>query len=253
MSSPSIGDIRSAWDLPSSSNGDSRVSTSSSLNSPFPLLTPLPAELCAPLVLTSRELGILLTLPQESSRSSVPVLLNRMYLSNYTLKPNSAPAVGSLLPASSSAPSARSSENVPLSMFLEFVNVEELLSGIETRTTFMIRRLPRYISVEQLQHLIASTGILNDALDLIYVPVFTGKAHANRGYAFLNFKSPAVGALFMSIIRNNTSTELAFHLCRCDIVYAHIQSRELMLANLSRMREAPWWPEPSLPPGLLLL
>lgn len=246
-----MADIRSAWDLPTSSNSGSRASTSTSCNSPFPLLTGLPAELRSPLVLTTRELDIILRLPHDSSLSP-SLLLDRGYLSNYTLKNTCPQLTASVWADSYSRRSAASNDTAP-SVNLEFVNQDDLVSGRETRTTFMVRRLPRYLSVEQLRQLIEATGSLKDALDLIYVPVFTGKAHANRGYAFLNFKSTQQGAKFLSIIRNDSDSDLAIHLCRCDVVYAHIQSRELMLANLSRIRDAPWWPEPSLPPGLLLL
>jgi hypothetical protein len=95
------------------------------------------------------------------------------------------------------------------------------------------------------------SGYLCDAVDLIYVPVFTGKAHANRGYAFINFRSPQLGALFMTVVQHSTETELSKQLGRCDIVYAHIQSKEGMLANLIRVRC--YWEDPSVPPGLVVM
>jgi hypothetical protein len=136
---------------------------------------------------------------------------------------------------------------------LDFVNPDELNMGRDNRTTFMIRRLPRYISAEQLVSLLNRSGYLRDSVDLVYVPIFTGKAHANRGYAFLNFKSPQLGALFMTVVRHSPETELSKQLGRCDIVYAHIQSKEAMLANLTRIPDGMYWNEPTVPPGLLVL
>ena len=118
--------------------------------------------------------------------------------------------------------------------FMEFVDMEKINSGKDFRTTFMIRRLPRFLSVDQLELLIRSTGMLDDSYDLIYVPIFTGKAHANRGYAFINFKTPQLGALFVSIVKYSLETALARQLAKCDIVYAHIQGRDDMISNLRR-------------------
>lgn len=142
--------------------------------------------------------------------------------------------------------------------YMEFVNLDDINAGRESRTLYMIRRLPRYISVDQLCFLTASSELLSDAFDLIYVPVFTGKAHANRGYAFMNFKSPQLGALFLTIVKQSTDSDLSRQLNRCDIVYAHIQSRDDMISNLSRIRSDSWYESnadptaPSLPPGLML-
>lgn len=119
---------------------------------------------------------------------------------------------------------------------MEYVNMDDLNSGRDTRTTFMIRRLPRYLSSDQLEVLVQSTGLLDDAYDLLYVPIFTGKAHANRGYAFINFRSPQLGALFVSIVKYSIDTALSKQLSKCDIVYAHIQGKDDMVDNLTRIR-----------------
>lgn len=119
---------------------------------------------------------------------------------------------------------------------MEYVNMDDLNSGRDMRTTFMIRRLPRYLSSDQLEILIQSTGLLDDAYDLLYVPIFTGKAHANRGYAFINFRTPQLGALFVSIVKFSVETALSKQLSKCDIVYAHIQGKDNMVENLTRIR-----------------
>ena len=119
---------------------------------------------------------------------------------------------------------------------MEYVDMDDLNSGKDARTTFMIRRLPRYLSSDQLESLIQSTGLLDDAYDLLYVPIFTGKAHANRGYAFINFRSGSLGALFVSIVKYSVDTALSKQLAKCDIVYAHIQGKDDMVENLTRIR-----------------
>ena len=137
--------------------------------------------------------------------------------------------------------------------YIEMVNLEEIQKGLETRSTFMIRRLPRFLTADQLVSLLASPGLLDGSYDLLYVPVFTGKNHANRGYAFINFKSAELGALFLSIVQCSTDSDLSKSLYKCDIVYAHVQGRLQMLGNLMRMRIEPSSvPHSQLPPGLLL-
>jgi hypothetical protein len=120
---------------------------------------------------------------------------------------------------------------------MEFADMDELAEGRDSRTTFMIRRLPRYLDVDQLQILIESTGLLDDSYDLLYVPIFTGKAHANRGYAFINFKTPKLGGLFLSIIKYSSDSPISKQLSKCDIVYAHVQGRDDMVSNLTRVRD----------------
>ena len=139
---------------------------------------------------------------------------------------------------------------------MQFVNIEEINAGIEKRTTYMIRRLARYLTSEQLVVLMLSTGVLSDTFDLVYVPIYTGKSYANRGYAFINFKSAHAGALFLSLIRHSHDTDLSLHLGRCDIVYAHIQGKMEMIFNHSLKRNESLFttdePSAALPPGLLI-
>ena len=248
----------SPWDFPSATNSvsgdDVSISTGSSL---FSALTD--GQL-APVVLSHGELDFIL----GGSLGGIPrgpqLVCRRDYLTDTESRQSATvrkfsgmefrlpSATSSLL----SAGSTHFSHHAHHTGRMQFVSVEDLNSGCELRTTFMVRRLPRYISVDQFNFLLQSTGILKDAADLMYVPVFTGKAHANRGYAFVNFKTPELGALFVTIIRHSPETDLAKQLGRCDIVYAHLQSKEEMIENLTRVREGPFWNQPTLPPGLLI-
>ena len=253
------------WDLP-----EGKVAT------PRSVFTSLPEGHRLPIVLSAEELEVLTGLREQlpPNRLADRRYLGRTRRSSTSL--TSAVPSGSLnhflSSASSSQRSVFSSASYGHSklgrsfsprmaaggQYMEFVNLDDINAGRESRTTYMIRRLPRYISVDQLCFLMASSGLLSDAFDLIYVPVFTGKAHANRGYAFINFKSPQLGALFLTIVKHSTDSDLSRQLNRCDIVYAHIQSRDDMISNLSRIRSDSWNGSnadptaPSLPPGLML-
>ena len=57
----------------------------------------------------------------------------------------------------------------------------------------------------------------------------------------------------MTVVRHSPETELSKQLGRCDIVYAHIKTKEAMLANLTRVPDGMYWNEPTVPPGLLVL
>jgi hypothetical protein len=252
----------SAWDFPSAptslSGDDLSISTGSTL---FAALTD---SQLAPVVLSRGEVEYILGGPHSGSPRVPQIVCRRDYLADSesslggtTVRKFSGmefrlPSASSSLFSSNSNPFSRAVSAVHPASRMQFVSVDDLNSGRETRTTFMVRRLPRYISVDQFNYLLQSTGILKDAADLIYVPVFTGKAYANRGYAFVNFKSPHLGALFVTIIRHSPETDLSKQLGRCDIVYAHLQSKEDMIANLARVREGPFWNQPTLPPGLLI-
>lgn len=221
---------------------------------------------CAPLLLSQGETSILLGLGEGRGSGKERVYFDRKYLADLLVKQESVSTVPTVTLDDNilgvSAASSFSSQGSVYSgasmrkvsgSHLDFVNADELNTGRDSRTTFMIRRLPRYLSCDQLLNLLNRSGYLKDSVDLIYVPVFTGKAHANRGYAFVNFKSPHLGALFMTVVRHSSETELSKQLGRCDIVYAHIQSKEGMLANLTRAPTDVNWQEPTVPPGLLVL
>jgi hypothetical protein len=219
---------------------------------------------CAPVVLSQGEASILLGLSEHHVPPSQRIIFDRRYLlgaKGNLVESSSAPTISleeqlvgvSATSSFSTQGSYSGQSGRKSSSHLDYVNADDLNNGQDTRTTFMIRRLPRYISAEQLLNLLNRSGYLHDSVDLIYVPVFTGKSHANRGYAFVNFKSPQLGALFMTVVRHSSETELAKQLGRSDIVYAHIQSQKAMIENLTRAPDGIIWQEPTLPPGLLVL
>ncbi|KAF4719489.1 hypothetical protein FOZ62_016272, partial [Perkinsus olseni] len=84
------------------------------------------------------------------------------------------------------------------------VNVEELLrTGNDKRTTVMIKRIPRRYTVAMLRDEIdrRCPALRNGGYDLLYLPVDTAKV-ANRGYAFINFRSPKHVLVFASAFQN---------------------------------------------------
>ncbi|KAF4657598.1 hypothetical protein FOL47_008380 [Perkinsus chesapeaki] len=117
------------------------------------------------------------------------------------------------------------------------VNVEELLrTGNDTRTTVMIKRIPRRYTVAMLRDEIdrRCPALKNGGYDLLYLPVDTAKV-ANRGYAFINFRSPKHVLVFASAFQNYEWPGQRAHgphqpangeVKICEIYFAHIQGRE---------------------------
>lgn len=262
--------LESAWEVPLSSRSSSEESGSG--EPAQKLYTPLTQATFSPVVLSHSELNYILGTTSSESSPNIGHFSRRICLSEqllYTENNNTSSADGAThyhVSDSSAARRSASSSFCSTTSYgridglsreshnhLDFVKADDLNTGKESRTTFMIRRLPRYLTSEQVLQLLNRSGYLQDSADLIYVPVFTGKAHANRGYAFINFKSPQLGALFLTVVQHSSETELSRQLGRCDIVYAHIQTKDGMLANLMRIRQEPFMEELSVPPGLLVL
>ncbi|KAF4670788.1 hypothetical protein FOZ61_008804 [Perkinsus olseni] len=117
------------------------------------------------------------------------------------------------------------------------VNVEELLrTGNDKRTTVMIKRIPRRYTVAMLRDEIdrRCPALRNGGYDLLYLPVDTAKV-ANRGYAFINFRSPKHVLVFASAFQNYEWPGQRAHgphqpangeVKECEIYFAHIQGRE---------------------------
>ena len=262
--------LESAWEIPFASRPPSEEGREEQPDQSFQ--SPLPESTFAPVVLSQPELNYILGTAGSESSSSIGYVSRRICLSEQLLYSNtnftssaegathyhvSDSSVARRSASSSFCSNASYGRMEGLSKegnnHLDFVKADDLNTGKESRTTFMVRRLPRYLTSEQVLQLLNRSGYLQDSADLIYVPVFTGKAHANRGYAFINFKSPQLGALFLTVVQHSSETELSRQLGRCDIVYAHIQTKEGMLANLMRIRQEPFLEELSVPPGLLVL
>jgi hypothetical protein len=113
-----------------------------------------------------------------------------------------------------------------------FLSSELLLSllDVETRTTVMIRKLPRKLTHGDLARMVDLTGEVN--YDLLYVPVDIDRG-CNRGYAFLCFRDPESCSRFKRLF---ASFEVPEALRGCEVVYAHVQGSEATLAYIGARR-----------------
>ena len=109
------------------------------------------------------------------------------------------------------------------------VDSAALSSGIERRLTFMLRKLPRYLTGEQVCTLMLSIEPIQGTFDLVYVPTYSGRSGSNRGYFFVNFKTTLGAAVFVDLLALKNVPD-AF--CQCEVVFAHVQGKANMLRRL---------------------
>jgi hypothetical protein len=135
----------------------------------------------------------------------------------------------------------------------DVVDPVKLLNGEETRTTLMIRRLPRTITEADLYALLGPT------IDCVYLPLFRGRvvqhinasptniyhqpvpntnhqsnsnkpqqplppSTKNRGFGFVNFVSPLAAAVFVQSLPLYGDV-----FAKSEIVFAHVQGKHNML------------------------
>jgi hypothetical protein len=162
----------------------------------------LPKGAFAPLLLTTEEAqALLLNSPLASAQS-------RGYLASDQLLIQGTTGEHELLPVDSAA----------------------LRSGAERRLTFMLRKLPRHLTGEQVRNLMLTIEPIQDTFDLVYVPTYSGRSGSNRGYFFVNFKCTQGAALFVDLLAIKNVPDA---LCSCEVVFAHVQGKQNMLRRLA--------------------
>lgn len=169
----------------------------------------LPSAAFAPVVLTVQEAASLLSGSGKSPKSSGPI--SRGYLPSDLLIPiTGLTGEHELFPVDSAA----------------------LRQGTESRLTFMIRKLPRFLTPERFKECILEIQPIDGSYDMIYVPVYMGKQGNNRGYAFINFVDKQRAAVFVELLAlGNVPDDLV----NCEIVFAHVQGKDNMI---NRLRES---------------
>ncbi|KAF4673817.1 hypothetical protein FOL47_010076 [Perkinsus chesapeaki] len=131
---------------------------------------------------------------------------------------------------------------------MEPLDLEALLNNKEeeTRTTLMMKKIPKYFTVFHLQQALdACCPYVNDepCYDLLYLPADVHGV-ANRGFAFVNLRSPQHLVVFAAHVANLTfpagraggggKAGGASGFKRCEVYFARIQGREATLANLEQ-------------------
>jgi hypothetical protein len=132
---------------------------------------------------------------------------------------------------------------------LDHHDARNLLNGSDTRTTFMIRRLNRTLTVNSLCQMINRVASLRNSFDLIYVPVARKSSDGfTRGFAFINFKDPKVAGIFLNQIITQISTNMSIlrALHHSEIVFAQVQGKGETLRHISSRGDDLSFPPPGL-------
>jgi hypothetical protein len=110
------------------------------------------------------------------------------------------------------------------------VDSAALRAGKESRLTFMLRKLPRHLTAEQVRDRVMEITPIVNTFDLLYVPVYNGKQGNNRGYCFVNFVSVEGAATFAELLALRNVPD---DLIPCELVFAHVQGKANMLRRLN--------------------
>jgi hypothetical protein len=115
------------------------------------------------------------------------------------------------------------------------VEEEDLLridAGTESRTTLMIKKVPRKYTLDILRREVNEVLACRNPYDLLYLPVDSAKM-TNRGYAFINFTAPESVAVFVRAFRRREWAELNRRSKVAVIQWAYVQGRDATLAHIN--------------------
>ena len=99
----------------------------------------------------------------------------------------------------------------------QIINLEDIVSGKDTRTTVLIRNIPIKFSYEIL---IETLNDFNGKYDCLFMP-FDYEKNGNKGYAFINFVNPLHILYFYE--KFNGKKWLYFESSICELNYACFQ------------------------------
>jgi len=107
------------------------------------------------------------------------------------------------------------------------LNIENVRSGKDRRSSLMVRNIPNKYTQQMLLSEFASAGHGSTKMDFFYLPI-DFKNKCNRGYAFVNFVDYKDICAFFDEY-NGTSWKRFNSDKICDITYARIQGKAAML------------------------
>lgn len=132
----------------------------------------------------------------------------------------------------SSEMSTTSMSTVSTPNLVEEDDLRRIDEGKETRTTLMIKKVPRKYTLEILRREVDEVLACTNTYDLLYLPVDSAKM-TNRGYAFINFASAKSLAVFVRAFRSREWSELNRRSKVAVIQWAYVQGRDATLAHIN--------------------
>ena len=119
-------------------------------------------------------------------------------------------------------------ENIEPKLFL--IDLENIIKGIDKRTTIMIRHIPNKYSC---QNILDEINIVcKDKYDFFYLPL-DFENNCNLGYAFINFIDPLHIIFFYNIFKSRKWLHYNSYK-ECDLTFAKYQGKHELTSNIEK-------------------
>jgi hypothetical protein len=113
------------------------------------------------------------------------------------------------------------------------INLDNILKGIDKRTTIMIRHIPNKYSYE---NIIEEINIVcKDKYDFFYLPL-DYQNNCNLGYAFINFINPLHIIYFYKTFKSRKWLHYNSYK-ECDLTFARFQGKNELISNIEKKFE----------------
>ena len=110
------------------------------------------------------------------------------------------------------------------------INLENLIRGVDLRTTIMVRNIPNKYST---QHLLAEIDkVSKNCYDFFYLPQ-DNENNCNLGYAFINFVDPLHIVNFYIVFKDR-KWDRYNSFKKCDLTFAKFQGKGELTAQLEK-------------------
>ena len=119
-------------------------------------------------------------------------------------------------------------ENIEPKFFL--INLDNIIKGIDTRTTVMIRHIPNKYSYKILLEEIDT--VCKDKYDFFYLPL-DSENNCNLGYAFINFINPFHIIYFYNSFKSRKWLHFNSYK-ECDLTFAKYQGKYELTSNIEK-------------------
>ena len=110
------------------------------------------------------------------------------------------------------------------------INLDNILKGIDKRTTIMIRHIPNKYSYQNLLEEIDM--VCKDKYDFFYLPL-DSENNCNLGYAFINFINPLHIVYFYNVFKSRKWLQYNSYK-ECDLSFAKYQGKNEITSNIER-------------------
>ena len=113
------------------------------------------------------------------------------------------------------------------------VDASRAFMGEDSRTTIMVKRIPRKLTCAELHHLLDHINGIKDTYNFLHIP-WDHNRQTSRGFAFVNFSSSLHVGIFADALTTGAVPE---PLRNCELRYARIQGTAESLHQLVKSEQ----------------